>query len=287
MRKVEPFILKVITLVFIFIGFVGFYKGGFSQIKPLIETPKREMEKLPPDVSPISNARAIRVPILLYHYVEHVQDKGDTIRQSLNISPNTFEQQIQTLVNAGYTFMTARELGDVLDGKMLLPKNPVLLTFDDGHWDFDTVVLPILKKYRAKATVYIIPGFIGRSDFMTQKQLEDVVSSGLVDIGAHTVDHIALKGKLSKIVNHEVKESKAMLEQSYHISVVSFAYPDGAFDQQTINIVKDAGFTTAASTIPGIQQSESNRFFLYRIRPGYKTGDILLKYLQQEKFRPW
>jgi hypothetical protein len=30
-----------------------------------------------------------RIPILMYHYVEYVEDKGDTIRQSLNI-PRTY-----------------------------------------------------------------------------------------------------------------------------------------------------------------------------------------------------
>lgn len=288
----QTFIFGVIIFIFICIIAVIFYKVFTSQTKPTIESSRTEMKKIPPDVkkelakqtAKSTSPTTFRVPVLMYHYVEYVQDKKDTIRQSLNINPNTFEQQVQTLIAAGYTFMTARELGDVIDEKAQLPKNPVLLTFDDGHWDLDTVVLPILKKYHVNATAYVIPGFLGRSDFMTQKQLEDVISSGLVDVGAHTVHHIALKGKLSPIVSYEVKESKAMLEKDYHISVVSFAYPNGSFDQRAINIVKDANFTTAVSTIPGIQQSSQNRFFLYRLRPGYRTGQTLLKYLQQSVF---
>ncbi len=262
------------------------------QFKPTIETPRSEMKTLPPDIKnemerqpvPATSSATFRVPILMYHYVEYVQDKRDRLRQLLDINPNIFEQQIQTLQQAGYTFMTAKELGEVIDGKMKLPNNPVLITFDDGHWDLDTVILPILKKYHVKATAYIIPGFLGGSDFMTPNQLRDVISSGLVDIGAHTVHHIALKGKLFPIVQFEVNQSKAILEQTYHLKVVSFAYPNGSFDQQAVNIVRDAGFTTAVSTIPGIAQSNLNRFFLYRIRPGYRTGQLLLNYLQQNTF---
>jgi len=60
---------------------------------------------------------------------------------------------------------------------------------------------------------------------MSEDQVRDVLKSGLVEIGAHTVHHIALKGRSEKIVTYEVDESKKMLEDTYHISVVSFAYP--------------------------------------------------------------
>lgn len=262
--------------------------------KPAVETPKTEMKKIPDDVkksladTPTPSLLAsIRVPILMYHYVEYVQDKKDTIRESLNVNPDVFESQMVTLKNAGYTFMTAKELGDVLDGKMKLPSQPILLTFDDGHWDFDTVVLPILKKYNIHATAYIISGFIGGSDFMSQTQLQDVVNSGLIDVGDHTIHHYALKGLPFQLVTTEVTQSKADLEKQYHIHIVSFAYPNGSFDLQAINAVKSAGYTTAVSTIPGIIQSNTNRYFLYRLRPGYRTGQALVNWLQQNAFQAY
>lgn len=267
----------------------------FHQTRPTTETSGSEMRKLPPEIKKnlmnqavkATTSAQLRIPILMYHYVEYVQDRNDTIRQSLNINPDAFEKQIQTLINAGYTFMTAKELGRMIDGKSTLPKNPILLTFDDGHWDLDTSVLPMLKKYHVKATAYIIPGFLGGSDFMTKNQLQDVIDSGLVDIGAHTVHHVSLKGTLAPIVKYEVEQSKKLLESEYHIKVVSFAYPNGSFDQNAVDIVKEAGFTTSVSTIPGVVQDNENRFFLYRLRPGYRTGSSLLYYLQQNSFRAY
>lgn len=278
-----------LILIVIFIVSALVYKLIMLQIRPVIETPKTEVIKLPPNIetqlrNEESTSLKFRIPILMYHYVEYVQDKKDAIRQSLNINPYTFEQQVKTLSDAGYTFMTAKELGRVLDGKMELPKKPVVLTFDDGHWDLDTVVLPILKKYNAKATAYIISGFIGGSDFLTSAQLEDVISSGLVEIGAHTVHHLSLKGKFLPIVQYEVGQSKSNLEKKYHLSVVSFAYPGGAFDTQAMQVVKNSGFNTAVSTVPGTSQAKENRFFLFRLRPGYRTGASLLEYLNQTNF---
>ena len=223
--------------------------------RSVTESPKSEMKVLPPEVKKqiqtASPAASFRIPVLMYHYVEYVKDTNDKTRQLLNVTPDVFEAQLQTLNNAGYTFMTAKELGDVLDGRMQVPKYPILLTFDDGHWDLDTVVLPLLKKYHIKATAYIIPGFIDGSDFLTQEQLQDVIDSGLVDVGAHTVHHVSLSKQSLATDQYEIAESKKMLEDMYHIHVVSFAYPNGAFDLQAANVVKEAGFSTAVSTIPG------------------------------------
>lgn len=288
-RKAHSHILTLLIIIIIVVGF-HFYKFIQNEIRFIVETPKSETRIVPQEVKnniTPNYSPAYRVPILMYHYVENVTDEKDTIRKSLNINPNIFESQVKTLYDAGYTFMTAEELGKVINGNELLPKRPVILTFDDGHWDLDTVVLPILKRYHAKATAYIIPGLLEGSDFLTDKQLKDVIDSKIVDVGAHTVHHVYLKGKLLPVVQHEVLESKRILEKTYGIRIVSFAYPDGAFDQQAIDVVKKAGFTSAVTTVPGIIQSKQNQFFIFRIRPGYKTGDELLNYLDQMEFKPF
>lgn len=257
----------------------------FFQFKPTIETRTSQVRSIPPEVTrsfpkpPLS--QSVRVPILLYHYVENVSDKRDTMRVSLNIPPHIFASQVQTLKNANFTFMMASELGDVLDGKKNLPNRPVLLTFDDGYRDFYTDVFPILKKHRVKATQYVISGVIGKPNYMSGSQIKEILKSGLVEIGAHTVHHVSLSAKLFPVVQYEVKKSKADLEKNYKIKVVSFAYPNGEFDQQAISIVKNAGFETAVSTVPGIDQSQNNRYFLYRLRPGFKVGAELLQHLEQ------
>ena len=255
------------------------------------ETPKNEIHKLPSDVAqklPVATySGMLRVPILMYHYVEVVRNPNDKMRKSLTILPSVFEKQVKTLKDAGYTFMTAEELGQVLDGKASLPTKPVILTFDDGHWDLYTDVLPILRKYQVKATAYIVPGFLNGSDSLSIDQFMKVADSGLVEIGAHTVHHVWLKDKSLPIVIKEVDDSKLMLENMLHRPVVSFAYPYGAFDQQAEDVVKKDGFRTGVSTIPGIEQSPVNRYFLYRLRPGARTGETLLSFLNQNTFQPW
>lgn len=291
-RKKKKFSKKLVLIpLFLFFVLFGIFVFINLQFKTIVESRKTDLAKIPKEVKKrhqfASPSASFRVPILMYHYIEYVQDKKDTIRESLNISPRTFDLQMKTLKDDGYNFMTASELATVLDGKRELPEKPILITIDDGHWDLYTDILPILEKYHVRATAYIVPGFIGGSDFLKKDQLEKVIQSGLVEIGAHTVHHVGLAGKLLPVVQYEVGVSKKQLEDAYHISVVTFAYPGGSFDTQAEKVVKEAGFKLAMSTIPGIMHNQESRFFLYRIRPGYRVGKDLLTFLQQNHFRPW
>lgn len=231
-------------------------------------------------------AVSLRVPILMYHYVEYVEDKNDTIRQSLNINPYVFESQIETLKTAGYTFLTASDLDKLLSGKVKSPPKPILITFDDGYRDFYTDVYPLLQKYQVKATEYVIVNFLNRPNHLYLDQLKEMTKDGLVEIGAHTMDHTWLKGVDIKTAQYEIAESRKELQRLLNASVTSFAYPYGAFDLQTINLVKTAGLTNAMSSVPGIQATDDNRYFLYRLKPGYRTGEELLSYLAKDKFSP-
>lgn len=281
-RKNNIFLIKIIFLVVLAAGAYALY--NFYPKHQSYNEYKYEMKTLPPDVKKVlsaaSSSATFKIPVLMYHYIEYVADKGDTIRQSLNITPYTFEEQIKTFKDNGYTFLTAGEVGDIIDGKKRLPKNPVVITFDDGYRDFYTDAFPILRKYQAKATAYIIPNFLNRPNYMFSSQVEEIIKSGLVEIGAHTLNHVYLKGMTDQRAYDEIAGSKLELEKKFGISVVSFAYPYGAFNQETEKLVKEAGFKTAVSTILGTTLSKQNRYFIYRIRPGYRTEIQLTKYLK-------
>lgn len=229
-------------------------------------------------------SQGIRVPILMYHYIEYV-DPDDKIRASLTTSPYVLEEQIKSLQENGYTFMTVGELSNVLERKTYLPEKPILLTFDDGYRDFYKYAYPILKKYNVKATQYVISGFLGNPNHLLSSQVQEIASENLVEIGAHTVHHAWLKDENEKTAFHEIYKSKIDLEKLIKKPVVSFAYPYGAFDLSAIEQVKEAGFLNAVSTIPGIiQRAGQHEYFLYRLRPGGKLGQDLIVWLEHTSF---
>lgn len=253
-------------------------------MKPIRESVYSEQRTMPLIMMPSPISSTIQVPILMYHYVEYISDHKDTFRQALNVMPHIFEEQLKTLTQAGYTFLTASELADIFDGKKILPQKPILLTFDDGHWDLATDVFPLLRKYNTKATAYIISGLIGQKDFLSDDQFSAIsTESALLEIGAHTVHHVALADKILPVAAYEIVQSKRDLEKRLGRQIVSFAYPSGSFDQQSLTLVRQAKFRSAVSTIRGDAQSQKNRYFLYRLRPGSRTGADLLYFLEHTK----
>ncbi len=260
----------------------------FSSHHNVPETKKNIEKTVPKEVKsahPFASTSArFRIPILMYHYVEYVKNKKDVTRQSLDIEPVIFEAQVKTLIADHFTFLTMSEVADILDGKKKLPDKPIVLTFDDGYRDFYTDAYPILKKYHVKATAYVVPGFFDQPNYMLTSQIKKLANDSNIELGAHTMHHVYLKNMNSIFAEREILQSKYKLEDIIHQPVISFAYPYGAFDNQAIELSKKAGFSTAVSTIGGIQASQSNRYFLYRMRSGLMTGQVLLNYLQNPPY---
>lgn len=225
----------------------------------------------------------IKLPILLYHYVEHVQDKNDILRQKMNISPENLAAQIAALQGGGYGFFQVKDIPGFLAQPETLPAASVILTFDDGYEDFYTGAFPILKRYQAKATLYVVNDFIGRADYLTENQLLEISSSGLVEIGAHTLNHMDLKGKPLAEVKRQVEESKKGLEGRFNAPIETFAYPYGGFDDQAVAAVKSAGFLAAVSTLGDWRLSNGKLFVLPRLRAGQFSGESILKKLKNLK----
>lgn len=249
----------------------------------VFQTPKDVVQAVATVAAEKKEPSTYKIPIIMYHYVEYVKDINDTIRKKLDISPNLFEDELKALHEANYKWYFVRDVPDILSGKVVAAPKSIVLTFDDGYEDFYSVVYPILKKYQAKATIYVINNFVNRKGFLTDSELQELAKSDLVEIGAHTLDHLYLKTVSRAIAEKQIKESKRLLEEKLGIKIMTFAYPYGAFNQETINIVTDAGFTAAVSVIPGSLQSETNLMYLSRIRPGIFLPKTIVSILENYK----
>jgi len=223
----------------------------------------------------------MKIPIIMYHYVEYVQDIGDVIRKRLSINPYVFERQLQTIKANNMQTYFVKDIPDILDGKIDYSSNSAVLTFDDGYEDFYTVAFPLLIKYQIKSTVYIVNDFIGRKGFLNEDQIRELINSDLVEIGSHTLDHFYLKDAQEKIALRQIIESKSELEKTFGIEVKTFAYPYGAFDEKTLEMVKAATFSAAVSVIPGTFQSKDNLFYLSRLRAGMFTEQNMISILEK------
>jgi len=104
-------------------------------------------------------------------------------------------------------------------------------------------------------------------------------SEGLLEIGSHTLNHPDLRAFSDEEVKRQLVSSKKSLEKEFGISVVSFCYPFGFFNEKTISLVNEAGYKNATTTQLGSVVYEDKLQTISRIRPGIKTDQELLKYL--------
>ena len=173
--------------------------------------------------------------LLMYHSISNELPTG------MNTPPAIFEWQVAWLKKQGYCFCTVSELLTTQQ------KKAIAITFDDGFANNYDDAFPILQKYHAKATIYLAPD-IADIDKLTPPQISEMQASGLIEFGAHSLHHINLSQADAAQAQAEIMGSKERVEQLTGQPCVSFAYPFGRFNQQTIDLVKAAGFSSAVTT---------------------------------------
>jgi peptidoglycan/xylan/chitin deacetylase (PgdA/CDA1 family) len=180
------------------------------------------------------------VPILMYH---HVDDRIG----SLYVRPDIFAQQMDYLVAKGYQAITLLEVVAGLQSGSL-PSKPVVITLDDGYRDNYTQALPILKARNLKATIFIVTQLMDGDAYLTWDQAREMVGTGLITIGSHTLSHRSLPTLSESEAKDEIFSSKEILEAQLGLTVNAFAYPYGGANNQAIKLLREAGFTAAVVT---------------------------------------
>ncbi|MHB8589556.1 MAG: polysaccharide deacetylase family protein [Candidatus Dormibacteraceae bacterium] len=220
----------------------------------------------PPLVLP-PGPNAIRVPILMYHYIRVNPDPHDRLGFALSVTPSDFAAQMDWLARNGYHPISTEDLYLYLSGAHALPSRPIVLSFDDGYADFFTTTLPILRSHDFKAVSYIVSGFVGQPRYMSAAQVVEADRSG-VEIGSHTVDHVNLATQSPGALHYQLTASKQALEQLLGHPVLSFCYPSGRFDSSVVSAVAAAGYHDATTTRFGSAHTLADRYIWGRLRVG-------------------
>ena len=84
---------------------------------------------------------------------------------------------------------------------------------------------------------------------MNAQELVETIAGGLIEIGAHTVSHPLLPVHSRDIQRHEILNGKLQLERMLGIPIDTFAYPYGEYDQASLDIVQEAEFLCACTTV--------------------------------------
>lgn len=211
---------------------------------------------------------------MLHRVVEHRSDKPE--QRALEVTPDFLEQTILDYRQKGYTFISIDELSSLLTTHYTLStKKNICLTFDDGYQDNHDIAYPLLKRLEVPFAVYVTTGFIDNRLPMwwyaserlgiTTESLKALDADPLCTIGAHTVSHPRLDTLSLDDQQKEITQSRQELEALLGHPIHHFSYPHGAYNADTLTIVKQQSFRTALCAWGGTVRRGANPLTLPRI----------------------
>ena len=216
------------------------------------------------------------IPILCYH---RVIPNGNNI---YDITPENLEKQLQFMLDHGYHPITALQFISLQKSPGLLPEKSVVISFDDGSISHYQNVFPILKKLGLKATFFVYPSAVLNKEskkYITWTELQEMVKAGM-DIECHTLYHPYLvrthtnitDPKYLKWLDHQLKDSKEILENHLNIKVNLLAYPFGLFNQLIESKAIAAGYKGIFTINAGTNFINENPMRLKRLIVNGKTS---------------
>lgn len=198
----------------------------------------------------------------------------------INTSRKRFAEQMHVLKENNYTVISLAEAVNILETAQDEDKivtRYVVLTFDDGYYDFLKHAYPTLIRHGFTATMFVPTAFIGDSrmrfngrEVLTWSEVRELHGVG-ISFGSHTMNHPRLHGLPWQAVRRELCDSRKRLEDELQTPVDSFAYPyalpqeDTAFVARLRQELIDQGYRTAVTTAIGLAQRGSDALCLRRL----------------------
>lgn len=197
--------------------------------------------------------------VLMYHffYDKNVENGQDDNWMEIS----DFEEQMKYLSENNFYFPTWKEVEEYIDGKTELPEKSLVITMDDGDPSFFKLALPIIKKYKIKATEFIITSWYAdlanenKSEYMNYESHSDSMHQG-----GKNGKGVMMSWSNEKILT-DLKTSQDKLG-----GATVFCYPFGQYVANSEELVKQSGFKLAFTTKSGRVKKGSDKFALPRIR---------------------
>ena len=199
---------------------------------------------------------ATKVPVLVYHSV------GKTDKGKLQVSKRKFEKQANWIKKCGYKTLTMEEFVEWYEGKRTIPEKSVLITFDDGNKSVVRNAVPILKKNKQHATMFITGKWVGNGVCVTKSTIKKLQKGSVIDIESHGYGlHDKDKGKkpAKKWSKEKLKADCVRMNKQY--GCTTLCYPWGATSKNLRQALEETGKYSVAFTYarPGEYQGAKNK----------------------------
>lgn len=214
--------------------------------------------------------------LLIYHQV------GVDLGREMEIPTDVFIEQLDWMEQHG----TIVSLDEALRERGSLHADRLFtLGFDDGYLDLFTTAFPIMAERGIPFTLYLTtdpvetrrpltPG--GQADPLDWDQINTMLGSGLVTLGAHTHRHVDLRGLHAAQIEDELDTSNRLIEENTSVTVRHFAYPKGYWDGDAERLVRARYHSAVLGGGPPVTES-TDLLRLHRIPIQRSDGFFFFK----------
>ena len=236
----------------------------------------------------------VRLPVVMYH---HISRKPESWNNYV-VSVDEFERDMRYLAENGWKSVSMRQLLDWYQGKFEMPEKAFMITFDDGFESTKAYAAPILEAYGFNAVVAVIGSVCEKFSICDEHHAElsnlswedavELAQSGTFEFQCHTWDMHAYSPRFG--CNKLPRESVATYRRNLSTDLSRFltacagrgldilpsiAYPYGAYDSDTTDVVRDMGFLAAFTCderVNELRGEEEELFHLARYNRPHGPG---------------
>ena len=179
----------------------------------------------------------------------------------------------------------------LLDRGGRLPRGVVALTFDDGFASVFEHALPVLKRHRLPASIFVVaetltpsgravdwvdtpPSYVLKT--LNLEQLLELRDAGF-GIGSHSYSHRDLTTLDDQECVHDLTASREVLEDLLHRPVPYLAYPRGRHNEMVRHAAQQAGYSHSLSLPESRERHEAHAVPRVGIHQGNGLSTIRLK----------
>lgn len=227
-------------------------------------------------LKPFRELFQIGIPVLTYHKLgprpSGVKLKG------LYVSEKLFAQQLAELHETGFSTATISKMFPVKENV----QKQIAITFDDGFSNVLRHGLKPLAENKFHALQFLVADLLGKTNewerrhgeasepLMDAAQVREWLTAGH-EIGSHSLTHPFLTRIPIMQAREEIFSSKRKLEDLFSRAIEHFCYPYGDWNESVCDLVAEAGYKTAFTTIAGINKSGDSPLALKRFTARYPS----------------
>jgi peptidoglycan/xylan/chitin deacetylase (PgdA/CDA1 family) len=202
---------------------------------------------------------------------------------------------MQILRDRRFNIISLNNLVNRMRNGQPLRSKTAVITFDDGFKNFYLNAYPILQKFGFCATVFLVPGYIGKTsrwnatlrgmpvlDLLEWDEIKEMTNNG-IDFGAHSMTHEVLAKLSLEEARREIVKSKLAIQEYLNHDVTVFSYPYGITNSK-IRALVQAEFQGACGTRMDFVSMHSDIYELPRIDMFYFSKNNFLSLLGSSFF---